>query len=92
MADRPFDIMEDLVPIEVRLNILSFVCGSQLDSKELAETRRFALLRRHVQQYTERLKNYHIFDGVMPLSLMGIADQIFFVCAVNKFSSTFQLV
>ena len=80
MADRGFDIMEDLAPIGVRLNIPPFFCGkSQLDSKELTETRRIASLRIHVERCMERLKNYHIFDGVMPLSLMDIADQIFFV-------------
>ena len=83
MADRGFDIMEDLAPIGVRLNIPPFLRGkSQLDSKELTETRRIASLRIHVERCMERLKNYHIFDGVMPLSLMDIADQIFFVCAV----------
>ena len=83
MADRGFDIMEDLAPIGVRLNIPPFLRGkSQLDSKELTETRRIASLRIHVERCMERLKNYHIFDCVMPLSLMDIADQIFFVCAV----------
>ena len=83
IADRGFDIMEDLAPIGVRLNIPPFLCGmSQLDSKELTETRRIASLRIHVERCMEQLKNYHIFDGVMPLSLMDITDQIFFVCAV----------
>ena len=83
MADRGFDIIEDLAPIGVRLNIPPFLRGkSQLDSKELTETRRIASLRIHVERCMERLKNYHIFDGVMPLTLMDIADQIFFVCAV----------
>ena len=82
MADRGFDITEDLAPIDVRLNIPPFLRGkSQLDSKELIETRRIASLRILVERCMERLKNYHIFDGVMPLALMDIADQIF-VCAV----------
>ena len=83
MADRGFDIMVDLAPIGVRLNIPPFLRGkSQLDTKELTETRRIASLRIHVERCMERLKNYHIFDGVMSLSLMDVADQIFFVCAV----------
>ena len=66
MADRGFDIMEDLAPIGVRLNIPPFLRGkSQLDTKELTETRRIASLRIHVERCMERLKNYHIFDGVM---------------------------
>ena len=30
----------------------------------------------------ERMKNFHIFDGVMPLTLMDIADEMFLVCVV----------
>lgn len=66
-SDRGFDITEDLASIGVRLNIPPFLRGkSQLDSKELTETRRIAFLRIHVERCMERLKNYHIFDGVMP--------------------------
>ena len=69
VADRGFEILEDLAPIGVRLNIPPFLHGkSQLDSRELIETRRIASLR---------IKNYHVFDGVMPLSLMDVSDQIF---------------
>ena len=83
MADRGFDILEDLAPIGVKLNIPPFLRGKkQLDPKELVETRRIASLRIHVERCMERIKNYHIFDGVMPLSLMDVSDQIFFVCAI----------
>ena len=83
MADRGFDIMEDLAPRGVKLNIPPFLGGqSQLDQRELIETRRIAPLRIHVERCMERIKNYHIFDGDMPLSLTDVADQMFFVCAV----------
>ena len=80
MADRGFDIMEDLAPLRVMLNIPRG--RSQLGPTELVQTRRIASLRIHVERCMERIKNFHIFDGVMPLSMMDIADQIFFVCAV----------
>ena len=58
MADRGFDITEDLAPIGVRLNIPPFLRGkSQLDSKELIETRRITSLRSHMERCMERLKN-----------------------------------
>ena len=82
MADRGFDILGDLAPIGVKLNIPPFLHGKcQLDSSELVETRKIALLRIHVERCMERIKNYHIFYGVMPLLLMDVSDQIFFVCA-----------
>ena len=83
MADRGFDILEDLAPCGVRLNIPPFLRGkTQLDQREMTETRRIASLRIHVEQCMERIKNYHIFDGVMPLNLMDVANQMFFICAV----------
>ena len=84
MADWGFDILGDLAPIGVKLNIPPFLRGKkQLDPKELVETRRIASLRIHVERCMERIKNYHIFDGVMPLSLMDVSDHIFFVCAIH---------
>ena len=67
MADRGFDIMEDLSSLGVKLNIPPFLRGKcQLDSRELVQTRRIASLRIHVERCMERIKNFHIFDGVMP--------------------------
>ena len=48
MADRGFDIMEDLAPIGVRLNIPPFLHGTP--AKELTETRGIASLRIHVER------------------------------------------
>ena len=83
MADRGFDIQDDLTPLGVRLNIPPFLRGkSQLEENELIETRRIASLRIHVERAMERIKNYHIFDRTLPASLNNIAEQMFFVCAV----------
>ena len=70
--------MEDLAPHGVRLNIPPLLCcKTQLTDKELVETRRHASLRIHVKRCMKRIKNFHIFDGVMPFSLMDVSDQIF---------------
>ena len=83
MADRGFNIQDDLTPLGVRLNIPPFLKGkSQLEENELIETRRIASLRIHVERAMERIKNYHIFDRTLPASLNNIAEQMFFVCAV----------
>ena len=77
MVDRGFDILEDLAPRGVRLNIPSFLHGkTQPDQREITETRRIASLRVHIERCMERIKSYHTFDGVMPLSLMDVADQL----------------
>ena len=83
MADRGFNIQDDLTPLGVRINIPPFLKRKeQLDGEELIETRRIASLRIHVERAMERIKNYRIFDRTIPSSLMEVTEQMFFVCAV----------
>ena len=70
IADKGFDITEDLAPIGVKLNIPPFLRGKcQIHPTELVETRRIASLQVHVERCMERIKNNHIFDCILPLSL-----------------------
>ena len=83
MADRGFNIQDDLTPLGVKVNIPPFLKGKkQLEPSELVQTRRIASLRIHVERAMERIKNYHIFDRILPSSLSDITEEIFFVCAV----------
>ena len=83
MADKGFDIAEYLIPRGVQLNIPPFLRGTdQFSHKELVENRRIASLRIHVERAMERIKNFHIFDRILPATLTGIADRMFFVCCV----------
>lgn len=82
MVDRGFDI-EDLMLIGARLNMPPFLRGkTQLSENELIITRCIASLRIHVERAMERIKNCHIFDRIIPVSLTDIADRIFYVCCV----------
>ena len=81
MADKGFDIEEDLIPLGVKLNIPPFLRGkAQFNSHELVQTRRIASLRIHVERAMERIKNFHIFDRTLPVTVTGIADRMFCVC------------
>jgi len=83
MADRGFDIEEDLIIRGVRLNIPPFLKGKkQFEEHEIIATRRIASLRIHVERAMERIKNFHIFDRVLPATLTDIADRLFFVCCI----------
>ena len=89
MADRGFNIQDDLTPLGVKVNIPPFLKGkTQLEPEELVETHRITSLRIHVEHVMEKIKNYHIFDRIIPASLTDTANDIFFVCAVmcNFFS------
>lgn len=87
MADRGFEIEEDLLLTGAHLNIPPILCGkSQLSGNELILMRRIASLRIHVERAMERIKNFHIFDKSIPASLTDIADRIFFICcALSNF-------
>ncbi len=92
MADKGFDI-EDLIPIGAKLNIPPFLRGkTQFDAKELIETRRIASLRIHVERAMERIKNFHIFDRTLPVSLTDIADRMFCLLCIDQLSIPFVYV
>ena len=83
MADRGFDIEDDLLLRGVQLNIPPFMRGkAQFSENELVVTRRIASLRIHVEREMERIKNFHIFDRSLPVQLTDIADRILFVCCI----------
>ena len=83
MADKGFEIEDDLIINGVHLNLPSFLRKKkQFSEEELVVTRRIASLRIHVERAMERIKNYHIFDRSLPVNLTDIADRLFFVCSV----------
>ena len=81
--DKGFDITKLLIPQGVQLNIPAFLRGTdQFSHKDLVQNRRIASLRIHVERAMEQIKNFQIFDRVLPATLTGIADRMFFVCCV----------
>ncbi|KAI8514530.1 hypothetical protein Bbelb_071210 [Branchiostoma belcheri] len=87
MADRGFEIT-DILPPGVSLNIPPFKGERDaLSPSEVQETMDIACVRIHVERGIGRVKNYHILDGVMPITLTQHADQVFTVCAyLSNFS------
>lgn len=81
MADRGFEIA-DILPEGVTLNIPPFKGGdSQLSAQAVEDTISIASVRIHVERAIGRIKTYHILDGVLPLSLSHVANQIVRVVA-----------
>lgn len=80
MADKGFTI-EDVLPLGVTLNIPPFLgMSDQMSAEDVIKTQEIASLRIHVERSINKVKNFLIFEGVMPLSQFGIVNQMWCVC------------
>ena len=81
MADKGFTIRDLLDQIGVKLNIPIFLEDkAQFTAEEVIFNQRIASVRIHVERYISRMKNFHIFDRPLPLTMHGSANQIFTTC------------
>lgn len=87
MADKGFTIRDVLEKKKCKLNIPPFRgTSAQFSTDEVFETQDIASLRIHVERSIGRVKNFHILDGVMPLTLQPISTQIFqVICWLTNF-------
>ena len=82
MADRGFTIA-DCLPNGVNLNIPAFLDGrSQFDQEEVIESQAIAQDRMHIERFIKIVKDFHIFDGVIPLTLTSSVNQLFTSCCL----------
>ena len=81
MADKGFQIA-DILPLNVTLNILPFLEGNQqMSPEDVIKTQQIASLRIHVERAISKIKNFHIWDRVVPINTFGIVNQMWSVCA-----------
>ncbi|XP_069105937.1 uncharacterized protein [Argopecten irradians] len=87
MADKGFTIADLLKERLCTLNIPPFKGKSnQFTIKEVFETQEIAQVRIHVERSIGRVKNFHLFDGVLHFSLAPIASKCFQVaCWLTNF-------
>ena len=80
MADKGFTI-EDLLPLGVTLNIPRFLGQApQMLPEDVVKTQVIAALQIHVERAINKIKNFHIWDRVTPLSLFPVINQMWAVC------------
>ena len=65
----------------VKLYCPPFKSELQFSRGELETTRRIASARIHVERKMEQINFFRILQGIMPLAISDLAEQIFFVCA-----------
>ena len=82
MADKGFTI-SDLLPLGVVLNLPPFLGGdSQMSAEDVIKTQEIASLRIHIERAINKIKNFHIWDKVIPLHQFGIVNQMWAVSAI----------
>ena len=81
MADKGFTI-SDLLPLGVSLNIPPFLGqNSQMSAEDVVMTQTIASVRIHIERAINKIKNFRIWQGDFPLSLIGVANQMWAVCS-----------
>ena len=80
MADKGFVIQDLLTPLGCSVVMQQFSKG------ELQESKKIHNLRVHVERAIRRVKEFHFFDRVIPLTMAGSINQIWTVsCLITNF-------
>ena len=80
MVDRGFTIEEDVLRKGGQLVIPPFLGKkSKFSKEETAETKLIARARIHIERFNERIKNFKILSGVVPMTLVPLLSQIVFI-------------
>ena len=84
MADRGFDIQDLMAAKQAKLFIppKRQSTADQFSKEDCFETMRTANVRIHVERAIRRVKGWHIFDQVLPLSMAGVVNQVWTVCCL----------
>uniref|UniRef100_A0AAV2M1U2 Transposase n=1 Tax=Knipowitschia caucasica TaxID=637954 RepID=A0AAV2M1U2_KNICA len=82
VAHEGFVAEEELAQTGAHLILPPLKSTSRLSAAEAHKTRAMAGLRAQVQRALRRVKQYHIWDSVVPLSLSGTINQLWAVCCL----------
>ena len=87
MADKGFNCQDELASVGATLVIPTVLDKKvQFSSKETNHNKVVASFRVHVERLMERIKNWHIFDRRIPITLAPIAsDMLVVVSALTNF-------
>ena len=87
MAERGFTLQDDAKLREVQVNIPGFTSrGDQLESFEIAKSRRVTNTRIHVERAIGRIKEYKITSDVHTTHILPHFNELFFIyCTFANF-------
>jgi len=89
MADKGFNCQDELASVGASLVMPAFLDKKvQFSKEETNHNKVVASLRVHVERLMECIKNWHIFDHKIPITLAPIAsDMLVVVCALSNFQT-----
>ncbi|XP_032422437.1 uncharacterized protein LOC116722314 [Xiphophorus hellerii] len=82
MADKGFQIEKILSEVGATLIIPPLKKSTQLSMEDTQKTQAIARLRILVERAIRRVKEYHIWDGLVPLSMVGSVNQLWVICCL----------
>ena len=53
----------------------------QMPEEDVEKTPKIASLRKHVKRAINKVKSFHIWDGIVPLHQFGVVNQMWAICA-----------
>ncbi|XP_077065770.1 uncharacterized protein LOC143718629 [Siphateles boraxobius] len=82
MADKGFQIEKILSEVGATLIIPPLKKSTQLSMEDTQRTQAVARLRILVERAIRRVKEYHTWDGLVPLSMVGSVNQLWVICCL----------
>jgi hypothetical protein len=83
MVDKGFLIHDLAEPLGVTINMPKFVgLDDQMLPEDVVHTQEVASQRIHIERAINKVKNFHIFDRPIPISMWGSINQIWAVCSL----------
>lgn len=83
MADKGFVIQDLVSHLGVTVNTPKFLGQDlQMPAGDVVHTQEVASQRIHIERAINKVKNFHIFDRPIPLSIWGSVNQMWAVCAL----------
>ena len=83
MADKGFDIGDELKKVNLRLNIPPFLANQSAFSEgDVIKTQTVAQHRIHIERAIGKVRRFQIFSSEIPVTMFGNINQIWTVCCM----------
>lgn len=89
MADKGFDIENELKAMGLNLNIPTFLrAKGSFSEEDVIRTQTIAMHRIHVERAIGKVRRFHLFNSVIPVTMFGTINQIWTVsCLLSNFQN-----